>query len=229
MEIRWDFENDGVFDTDWSTDKVATHVYDAYGQYTIGMEIRDAVDQLDFTTRIVSFSDISYVGGQITSSTTWYGVIIVTGDIIVPNGVTLTIAAGTDVLFVYQDTQPADGVGDYGITVQSGGSLEVEGEADDGVLLSSYGDQHRTAGAWEGINAQSGSAFSCRNAIVEYCKSCVVLRGAGIVSNLEIRMAKTYGMLVASSQDVILDTLSIHHGRRRWVAGDEHRCERSHH
>ncbi|MDY6968490.1 MAG: hypothetical protein SVR08_07550, partial [Spirochaetota bacterium] len=31
IQVRWDFENDGAFNTEWSAEKTATHVYDTAG------------------------------------------------------------------------------------------------------------------------------------------------------------------------------------------------------
>jgi hypothetical protein len=41
LEVRWDWESDGTWDTGWSTDKVATHQFLIAGNYTITVEVRD--------------------------------------------------------------------------------------------------------------------------------------------------------------------------------------------
>jgi len=46
LEVRWDFEDDGNWDTNWSTDKTVTHVYSEVGNYTIKMEVRDTEDEI---------------------------------------------------------------------------------------------------------------------------------------------------------------------------------------
>lgn len=38
---RWDFDNDGTWDTEWSEQSTATHTYDSSGEYVIRMEITD--------------------------------------------------------------------------------------------------------------------------------------------------------------------------------------------
>ena len=40
LEVRWDFEGDGVWDTGWSTERVATHRYAEAGTYTVRLEVR---------------------------------------------------------------------------------------------------------------------------------------------------------------------------------------------
>lgn len=38
---RWDFEGDGIFDTDWSTDETADHKYGLTGEYEVILEVKD--------------------------------------------------------------------------------------------------------------------------------------------------------------------------------------------
>jgi len=57
LEIRWDWENDGSYDTDWSTDRITTHQYDTAGDYTIRLQVRDADDQTGEITGEVTVSE----------------------------------------------------------------------------------------------------------------------------------------------------------------------------
>jgi PKD repeat protein len=41
LEVRWDFDGDGEYDTSFSTDKTTTHDYDDAGTYEITMQVRD--------------------------------------------------------------------------------------------------------------------------------------------------------------------------------------------
>ena len=41
LTFRWDWEDDGVWDTDFSTEKLATHSYDSLGYKTIRLEVKD--------------------------------------------------------------------------------------------------------------------------------------------------------------------------------------------
>ncbi|MCF8232779.1 MAG: SUMF1/EgtB/PvdO family nonheme iron enzyme [Bacteroidales bacterium] len=54
LEVRWDFENDGTWDTDWSTDKTTEHEYDDQADYTVKLQVKDAYDATDMTTNQVS-------------------------------------------------------------------------------------------------------------------------------------------------------------------------------
>ncbi len=38
---RWDFENDGLFDTEWTGDILITHLYPTPGNYTIKLQVKD--------------------------------------------------------------------------------------------------------------------------------------------------------------------------------------------
>lgn len=53
LEVRWDFEDDGVWDTDWNTDKIINHQYSSPGSYTAKMEVRDSQEATDNTTSVV--------------------------------------------------------------------------------------------------------------------------------------------------------------------------------
>ncbi|RJO66740.1 MAG: hypothetical protein C4523_11645 [Myxococcales bacterium] len=191
LEVRWDWENDGTFDTAWSAAKVATHTYGDYEAYVIGLEVRDGVGQKDATTREVSFSDIRYVGGEVAADETWYGVIVVTGTIHVPAGVTLAVAAGTQVLFVFQDTQPADEIGDYSLNVDGG--LDVQGAEDAPVLFSSYGADHREGGGWGAIRL-AGTAANLANAVIEYGDGCIDIVTGATLERVEVRSCRQWGL-----------------------------------
>jgi len=41
IEYRWDFENDGLFDTEWTKEILITHSYSTPGNYTIKLQVKD--------------------------------------------------------------------------------------------------------------------------------------------------------------------------------------------
>lgn len=53
LQVRWDWEDDGVWDTGWSAVKTASHNYAWAGVYTIRLEVRDTGDLTDSATREV--------------------------------------------------------------------------------------------------------------------------------------------------------------------------------
>ena len=53
LEIRWDWQGDGVWDTPWITEKVAQHQYSEAATYTIRLEVRNTRGIRDLTARQV--------------------------------------------------------------------------------------------------------------------------------------------------------------------------------
>ena len=47
LQVRWDWNGDGIWDTPWSTAKVASHRYGGVGTYTVRMQVRDGANQTD--------------------------------------------------------------------------------------------------------------------------------------------------------------------------------------
>ncbi|PID26761.1 MAG: hypothetical protein CR982_08520 [Candidatus Cloacimonadota bacterium] len=44
LMVRWDFDGDNQFDTEWSNEKIATHTYNAIGTYMPKLEVKDSGD-----------------------------------------------------------------------------------------------------------------------------------------------------------------------------------------
>ena len=65
LEVRWDWEDDGVWDAGWSTVKTASHDYAAAGTYTIRLEVRDTDGLTGDTARQV------VVTGPVTPGIIW--------------------------------------------------------------------------------------------------------------------------------------------------------------
>jgi len=55
--VRWDWQNDGDWDTDWSIEKTATHQYVAFGDYEIRLEVKDSEGLTDITSNSISMSN----------------------------------------------------------------------------------------------------------------------------------------------------------------------------
>lgn len=41
LEVRWDFDGDGNYDTSWNTDKIATKQYSTPGTYSVKLQVKD--------------------------------------------------------------------------------------------------------------------------------------------------------------------------------------------
>jgi hypothetical protein len=50
---RWDWTNDGVYDTNWSAVAIITHSYDSEGVYTLRLEVKDAENLTSSNTTTV--------------------------------------------------------------------------------------------------------------------------------------------------------------------------------
>jgi len=56
LVVRWDWENDGTYDTDWSTTKTATHQYSAGGIYVIKLQVSDQEGLTDSLSHAIFLS-----------------------------------------------------------------------------------------------------------------------------------------------------------------------------
>ena len=56
LEVRWDFESDGIYDTEFSMTKTAKHFYGYAGDITITMEVKDSDGLTDTTSRMIHIS-----------------------------------------------------------------------------------------------------------------------------------------------------------------------------
>lgn len=51
LQIRWDWENNGQWDTDWATEKITTRQYNQEGTYNITLEVKDTEGLTNSVTR----------------------------------------------------------------------------------------------------------------------------------------------------------------------------------
>ena len=61
LSVRWDWQDDGVWDTNYSTNRTATFTYPAEAAYTIRLEALDSLSQANATTRGVALKTTSGV------------------------------------------------------------------------------------------------------------------------------------------------------------------------
>lgn len=57
IQVRWDWNNDGTFDTPYSMTKTTTHQYTIAGNYTVKLEALDGDGNTNFTTYLVKVLD----------------------------------------------------------------------------------------------------------------------------------------------------------------------------
>ncbi len=58
LQVRWDWESDGIWDTLWGNGKKREHYFDSSGVYTVTLEVRDSWGESDSTTRELQVLDI---------------------------------------------------------------------------------------------------------------------------------------------------------------------------
>jgi len=55
---RWDWTNDGTYDTGWLTTKTTTHSYTSVGTYTVKLEVKDGGGLIDTDTATVTITEL---------------------------------------------------------------------------------------------------------------------------------------------------------------------------
>ncbi|HPG38813.1 MAG TPA: chitobiase/beta-hexosaminidase C-terminal domain-containing protein [bacterium] len=58
LQVRWDWENDGVWDTEFTTTKAATHQYNSEGTKTVKLEVKDSENLANIITHQLNISAI---------------------------------------------------------------------------------------------------------------------------------------------------------------------------
>ena len=61
MVVRWDWQDDGVYDTPWSADKTAMHTFNATGAHFVRLQVRDTdglTDSIDVLVSVVKSAPI---------------------------------------------------------------------------------------------------------------------------------------------------------------------------
>lgn len=54
LQVRWDFDGDGTWDTDWNTDKTQSHQYSSEADYTAKLEVKDSGGLIDQYTKTIT-------------------------------------------------------------------------------------------------------------------------------------------------------------------------------
>jgi hypothetical protein len=62
LQVRWDWGNDGTFDTGWSNQKVTSHQFPSSGLHTVRMEVKDSGGLTSSTTRQITITAESCSG-----------------------------------------------------------------------------------------------------------------------------------------------------------------------
>jgi len=101
--------------------------------------------------------------GTLTGDETWSGEVAITGDVVVPQGVTLTINPDTIVRFSALNDEQAGGSDDSLCELIIEGSLVAKGSDDQQVTFTSSNTSNPAAGDWYGIVVQPSSGLASVN------------------------------------------------------------------
>jgi parallel beta-helix repeat protein len=129
LEVRWDWQNDGVWDTDWATEKLSSHAYSVGGTYTVILEVRDTGGLSDTANRSVTVQEPSptehepilingdegftYANGVVQGDGTIQNPFVIEGWDIEADTASGICIVNTDAHFVIRDVEVYDGL-DYG-------------------------------------------------------------------------------------------------------------------
>jgi PKD repeat protein len=59
LQVRWDFDSDGVWDTGWSNEKAINHAFPAAATYVSKLEVQDTQGLIGSTTRIINVGEVN--------------------------------------------------------------------------------------------------------------------------------------------------------------------------
>ncbi len=65
LEFRWDYENDGRWDTDWEKKPAISKTYGTKGFYSVGIEVRDIQEEVTWATRNFTVGDSADLNPEI--------------------------------------------------------------------------------------------------------------------------------------------------------------------
>jgi hypothetical protein len=148
---------DGL-NANWALQASSACIDQGNNQYNAELSTFDIDGNYRFDADIVDMGAVEYISsteacGTISSNTTWSGSVIVSCDVTVANGVTLTISPGTKVMFL----------GHYKLDID--GRLLAVGTQSDFIEFTSFNQSE----GWKGIRFESTSTANDTSRI-EFCK-----------------------------------------------------------
>ncbi len=145
IQYLWDFGDGSI-----STEKAPVHSFANTGDYTVSLTCTDSDTGVGTDTVQISVSNT--LSGELASDEKWSDEMVLKDTVIVPEGVSLTIEAGTNIKL------PA------GKAFKINGSLLVNGTQGNQVTLSSINEQQ----TWQGIIVSPGTGeITLEYAIIE--------------------------------------------------------------
>ena len=138
--------------------------------------------------------------GVLAADETWSGTVLLTGDVVVPEGITLTILPGTEVQFLPGYDGEASGDFPALVELHIAGSLVAKGTAQQPIRFTS-GAASPAPGDWGRIMIESASASShIEHAIVEYATiGITTVTGNLRLNSSQIQRNLQSGLIVGGS------------------------------
>ena len=133
----------------------------------------------------ITLSHAVTTSGSLIVDEIWSGTINLTGDVTVPQVVTLTIEAGTEVVFPPEADDTAGGSDSLLTELIINGSLVAEGTEGSPIFFTS-GAFSDAKGDWGGIRINSRESLTLRCCTVEYAILGVECRASGFNANVTI-------------------------------------------
>jgi hypothetical protein len=170
-----------------------TYSYSKEGTYTVTLTVTDNDGGASTDSTVVTVGDTT-TSGTLQEDETWSGIHRIYGDIAVLSGITLTIAADTQIIV---DGTPDNG---YFHTLNIQGSLTIE---DGGVSFTSVTGK---AGGWRGIKV-SGTATLSGVTINHAERGVAVVDGAQVTIDQGIFATNKVGLHVYNAQPTVSNSI----------------------
>ncbi|MCD4722894.1 MAG: hypothetical protein K8S13_24010, partial [Desulfobacula sp.] len=164
---------------------------------------------------LLNLAALSYaetISGILTEDETWSGIVNITGDITVPEDITLTIEPGTQIILSAQSDDTAGGQDSNLSEFIINGSLVAEGTDGNPILFSSNAVA-KTKGDWGGIYASwelGSKTLSLVHCEIEYTTTGVYFESSvGIhavdIRSCDIRHTTVDGIFINSNTGAKID------------------------
>jgi parallel beta-helix repeat protein len=216
LSSLWDF-GDGFT----STLQHPTHTYTQAGIYTVTLRVAGASSQdtliRDNYIRVVD----SMRSGVLSADETWSGVVLLTGDVTVPAGVTLTISPNTTLLAVVNEDDQHSGEFLDRVELIVNGNLVALGAATTPIRFTSA-SASPAPGNWGQIKLEGETAVATLSGVtVEYATVGVAISQQAVVTVTDstFSWASQDGLRVNGASPSILRNQFVHNaGNGLWLS-----------
>jgi len=193
LQVRWDFDGNGSWDTGWDYDKTENHQYGSEATYTAKLEVKDTEGEIDETTQNVSVS-----GGNNTPPTAIFTVS--------PSSGTTSTTFAFDASGSYDNEDPAS-------------QLQVRWDFDGNGSWDTSWDYDKTENHQYGSEATYTAKMEVKDTeglTDQYTKSITVNNGGGSGTFTDPRDGQTYNTIEIGSQTWFAENLNYETTNSWW-------------